>query len=373
MSFISDELFSDNAYGFFDIRLDYKKQNYGPSIFFEIDNTKNALNELIKLYNEKTRIEDDASNITIQEPEKKSRISKVIFSLSGIFNKFKDLFKKTKKPTVSGNIIDEYSPPTELNFTTDAFKTNTSDQHKFEFIFTFWLTSIKKEVDFAMAKLTSFIQNKIPLTHEKLTLYMKSQTPEDSNKLLLNVALSLNTTLSNIFPEFLSMIEFSSPFKPYGYQDSKTSKTYYSNFDILIFYQLIGNQYVYIGSIFYKCWNQPGWEYSLGNFTDGKQKWMLFISIYKSLLNDCTVCGEKKYNKFMLDKVESIARNEDCEFMGTIPLGIMGKILISEGFSFNYTKLLKKGGGKKTKPNRSRTGKKLNNLHKTNNKSKRKK
>jgi hypothetical protein len=332
---------------FFDIRLDHKRRNYSSSVLREIEITKDALKILIKRYQ---LIEQD---MPIKEPEKKNLISKGISNLSVVFSIFKKLFKKPK---------------------TDTFNTIISDQDKFDFIFTFWLTSIKKEVDFAMAKLDSLKKDGIPIIYDKLLSFMKDQPPDDNSKKIKNEVLSLKITLSYIFPEFLSMIEFSSPFEPYGYEDSKTSKTYRSNFDILIFYQLSGDQCVYIGSIFYKCWNQPGWEYSLGNFTDGNQKWMFFVSIYKSLLNDCAVCTVKKYHKFMLDKVESIARNKDCkcEFMGTIPLGIMGNILLREGFSFNYTKLLPKTGGKKTKPNRSITGKKLNKSYKTNNKSKRK-
>lgn len=129
-----------------------------------------------------------------------------------------------------------------------------------------------------------------------------------------------------IFDEAINMIEQGKP--------RKTDKGIYN---IIVYYEIINELIVYIGSVYYKIDTEEGTVYNINNNneylrTDSSQKILFFLSIYKSNINICTTCSEKSFSTQMLSYLENIAINNNCVCLYTTPIGIMNTILINNGF-----------------------------------------
>jgi hypothetical protein len=88
---------------------------------------------------------------------------------------------------------------------------------------------------------------------------------------------------------------------------------------ILIFYEPLNGEKKYMGSIMY-CINT-------------EIKCLLFISIYKSVINVCNTCSETKFSKLILDQLTLTALTNDCDTIATkYVIGGMDVLLKQNGF-----------------------------------------
>ena len=114
--------------------------------------------------------------------------------------------------------------------------------------------------------------------------------------------------------------------------------------NILIYYEIQNDNPIYIGSVLFKI----------------KDNILYFISIYKSIINTCFSCSEKKISSIMLDYLLKIAKENSCSFLVTYPLDVM-KPVLSEKYGFKenvdkpgyYLKNIEIEGGNKLKRTKS--------------------
>lgn len=202
--------------------------------------------------------------------------------------------------------------PENKEFTNDEIVSSNENRY------IFWLLSIQKEI-------------------KKLNT-IQIGTPEHTQAIF--------TLKNTIFKETINMMIQKRP-----RQEDK------GIFTVVVYYELIDNKVVFLGSIFYSI--------------NEEIKELYFLSIFKSIVNRCVSCSES-FSKAMLSYIESKGKEKNCKSLRTLPIGEMTNILVQNGFSstnnsgyIGYIKQIGPAGGRKRKQNRKKTNRRKTNRRKT--------